>query len=158
MRRSALFFLVTGLFLVASAGAALGTTADLALRSATANFSTAASGQRIVFRAVAKNLGPGTSQLDVTFSNATNFLPRREICIVPPSEAGEINTPSADGPSCEFANVPENDRVVVKVPGHVSGEPGQDAAITFCTSNETGMDDGNPANDCKSATVLIGET
>ena len=64
MRRSGPFLVLAGLFVVALAGTALATTADLALRSATANVAAATSGERIVYRAVAKNLGPGTSQLE----------------------------------------------------------------------------------------------
>jgi hypothetical protein len=155
MHRSGLSLVVAGFIVLIAAPNALATTADVALVSASANVGSATSGSRVVFRAVAKNLGPGASQLDVSYLNATNFVPKREICIVPPPESGDINTPSPDTPSCEFANVPENDRVVVKVAGIVSGDPGGAASIVFCTSNETTEGDGNPDNDCKAAAVKI---
>jgi hypothetical protein len=156
MRRSGYSLLVAGLIVVMAAPGALATTAaDLVLTSASANVGSATSGTRVIFRASAKNLGPGTSQLDVTYLNAVNFAPKREVCIVPPSESGDINTPSPDTPSCEFANVPEGDRVGVKVAGVVSGDPGAAASIAFCTSNETSEGDGNPDNDCKAAVIKI---
>jgi hypothetical protein len=155
MRRSGLSLLVAGLIVVVAAPSALATTADLALTSASANVGSATSGTRVIFRASAKNLGPGTSQLDVSYLNAANFAPKREVCIVPPSESGDISTPSPDTPSCEFANVPEGDRVGVKVAGVVSGDPGGAASIVLCTSNETSEGDGNPDNDCKAAVIKI---
>lgn len=155
MRRSGLSLLVAGLIVVVAAPSALATTADLVLTSASANVGSATSGTRVIFRASAKNLGPGASQLDVSYLNAANFAPKREVCIVPPSESGDINTPSPDTPSCEFANVPEGDRVGVKVAGIVSGDPGGAASIVFCTSNETSEGDGNPDNDCKAAAIKI---
>jgi hypothetical protein len=155
MRRSGLSLLVTGFIVLAAAPDALAATADLALLRVSANVGSARSGTRVVFRAVAKNLGPGTSQLDVTYLNATNFTPKREVCVVPSSESGEINTPSPDTPACEFSNVPEGDRVAVKVAGVVSGDPGAAASIVFCTSNETAEGDGNPDNDCGAAALEI---
>ena len=128
---------------------------DLELTHTNAAVVSAAVGDRVVFRARGTNLGPVTSQLDVTYSDARHIAVKREVCLVPPLESGEVNAPSPDTPSCEFSAVPAGDYVVVKIVAVVTGVAGQRAGLTFCTSNETGFADPDPSNDCKSANIVI---
>lgn len=136
-------------------GQALATTADLKLTKIATSVATAEVGDRVVFRARAKNLGPGTSQLDVTYSAARHVDITREVCLVPASESDDIDPPSPDTPSCEFSDVPAGDVVIVKVVAAVTGTAGEQARLTFCTSNGTGSADPNPDNDCKTARIPI---
>ncbi len=136
-------------------GQAQATTADLKLTKITTSVATAEMGDRVVFRAHARNLGPGTSQLDVTYSNARHLDIKREVCLVPASESDDINAPSPDTPSCEFSDVPAGDFVIVKVVAVVTGTAGEQARLTVCTSNVTGSADPNPDNDCKTARIPI---
>jgi hypothetical protein len=109
----------------------------------------------VAFKAYARNLGPGTSDLFVTFSHARHLRVRREVCLVPASEAGDFAAPSPDTPSCEYTDVPQGDFVVVKVGTFIGGNPGSTASITFCTSNGTGFPDPDPSNDCATARIPI---
>jgi hypothetical protein len=136
-------------------GAALAATADLKLTKITTSVATAQAGDRVVFWAYARNRGPGTSQLDVTYSHPRHVDIKREVCLVPASESGDIIPPTADTPSCEFSDVPAGDFVIVKVIAFVTGTAGARARLTFCTSNETGLADPNPDNDCKTAGIPI---
>ena len=134
---------------------------DLVLTKITTSEATAAAGDRVVFRAFARNLGPGTSSVYVTYSNARHLAPTggrgefREVCVVPASESGDINEPSPDTPSCEFSSVPAGDFVIVKVVAVVTGTAGERARLTFCTSNGELDPDPNPANDCMTSRILI---
>ncbi|MEP6972806.1 MAG: hypothetical protein ABI869_01535 [Actinomycetota bacterium] len=136
-------------------GAAQAVTADLKLIKITTSAATAQAGDRVVFRAYARNRGPGPSQLDVTYSDAVDVDIKREVCVVPPSESGDIITPTADTPSCEFSDVPARDFVIVRIVAVVTGTAGGQAELTFCTSNETGLADPNPDNDCQTAGISI---
>lgn len=137
-------------------GAARATaTADLKLTKITTNLATAQAGDRVVFKAYARNVGPGASQLDVTYSNARHLDVKQEVCLVPASESGDIFPSSPDTPSCEFSDVPAGDFVIVKIVAIVTGTAGEQARLTFCTSNETGLADPDPDNDCKTARILI---
>lgn len=104
----------------------------------------------VVFKAYAKNLGSGTSDMTVTYSYTRHLSVRRETCIVPASETGDFADVSADTPSCEWTAVPAGDYAIVRVRGYVVGEPGQTVAITFCVT-----DDGNTTNNCKTARLTI---
>jgi hypothetical protein len=144
--------LIIGVCLVAAvalvAAPALAGSNDLQLVRVTTSTSSASDGSTVWFKAVAKNLGPGTADVDVAYSNEIRFTPTKEVCKVP---AGV--TP--DTPSCEWAAVPAGDKVVVKVIGTVSGAAGQYAKLTFCVTDETGTPDPNPSNDCATARILI---
>jgi hypothetical protein len=134
---------------------------DLVLTKITTSEATAAVGDRVVFRAFAKNLGPGTSHIYVTFSNPIHlakpggWFQFREVCVVPASESGDISEPSADTPSCEFYFVPGGDFVIVKIVAFVAGTTGERARLTFCTSNGQLDPDPDPANDCMTARIPI---
>jgi hypothetical protein len=133
---------------------------DLVLTKITTSEATAAAGDRVVFRSYATNRGPGTSNLYVMYSNARHLAGRhgadtkRELCVVPASESGDINEPSPDTPSCEFSDVPAGDYVVVKVVADVTGIAGERARLTFCTFNSIGPDR-HPANDCMTTHIPI---
>jgi hypothetical protein len=131
--------------------AAAGTAPDLAVTRVTTNVTTAQTGDRVVFKAYAVNLGPGSSELDVEFQGARHLTVVREECIVPRSETGDFSQPSPDTPGCEFSNVPELDYAIVKVVATVTGTAPQKAKLTFCTYN----DPVNPSNDCKIGRVQI---
>ena len=149
---------MAALVAVVSAGVMLGGAAsqaampDLKLTKITTSDATAEVGDRLVFRAYAKNLGPGTSELDVTYSDARNLNIRREVCVVPASESSDINEPSPDTPSCEFSTVPAGEFVIVKVVAVVTGAVGERVRLTFCT---TGAADPSPDNDCMTVRILI---
>lgn len=138
-------------------GNAYASTADLKLLRITTNVASAKVGDRVVFKAYGKNLGPGESQLDITFSSLTHLADEahglREFCLIPAWEGGGTFDP--DSPSCEFGPEPEGFVGIAKVVTYVMGTPGRYASIKFCTSNETGFADSNPTNDCRTGRVLI---
>jgi hypothetical protein len=109
----------------------------------------------VIFKAFARNLGPGTSDMFVTYTNARNLYVRRETCVVPASEAGDFSNVSPDTPSCEWSAVPEGDYAIVRVKAYAVGKPGQHVRITFCSSNGLGSDDADTTNDCKTAHLTI---
>ncbi len=109
----------------------------------------------VVFKAYARNNGPGTSDMYVTYENTRHLAIRRETCIVPKSESGDFGNVSADTPSCEWTSVPEGDYAIVRVKAIAVGQPGRVARITFCTSNGQGTDDADPSNDCRSRHLTI---
>jgi len=109
----------------------------------------------VIFRAFARNLGPGTSDMNVTYTNTRNLFVSTETCVVPASETGDFSNVSADTPSCEWSGVPEGDYAIVRVKGYAVGEPGQHVRITFCSSNGLGIDDADATNDCKTARLTI---
>ncbi|MDP9184714.1 MAG: hypothetical protein M3O29_03480 [Actinomycetota bacterium] len=109
----------------------------------------------VIFKAFARNLGPGTSDMFVTYSNTRHLFVRREKCVVPASEAGDFSNVSADTPTCEWLAVPEGDYAIVRVKGYAVGEPGRHVRITFCSSNGQGFDDGDPTNDCMTSRLTI---
>jgi hypothetical protein len=111
----------------------------------------------VIFKAFARNLGPGTSDMYVTYTNTRNLYVRRETCVVPASEAGDFSNVSPDTPSCEWSAVPEGDAAMVRVKAYAVGEPGQQVRITFCSSNGQGSDDGDTTNDCKTARLTISD-
>lgn len=108
----------------------------------------------VIFKAFARNKGPGTSNMTVSYSNTRHLHVRRETCIVPASETGDFSNVSADTPSCEWIDVPEGDYAIVRVKAYAVGEPGQRVRIMFCVSNTVG-DDADPTNDCKTARLTI---
>jgi hypothetical protein len=108
----------------------------------------------VTFRAFARNLGPGASDLNVTYSNARRLYIKSEVCIVPASESGDFDNVSPDTPSCEWTDVPEGDRAVVRVTAYAVGQPGQRVRITFCSSNG-GTGDADPSNDCQTRRLTI---
>ena len=109
----------------------------------------------VTFRAFAKNLGPGASDMFITYSDTRRLYVKSEVCIVPASESGDFNNVSADTPSCEWTAVPEGDYAIVRVKAYAVGQPGQHVRITFCSSNGQGTDDGDPSNDCQTARLTI---
>jgi hypothetical protein len=100
----------------------------------------------VIFRAFARNLGPGTSDMYVTYSKTRNLYVKRETC---------SNNVSPDTPSCEWTAVPQGDHRIVRVKGYAVGQPGQYVRITFCSSNGQGTDDGDPSNDCRTTRLTI---
>ncbi|MDP9331027.1 MAG: hypothetical protein M3P11_10360 [Actinomycetota bacterium] len=149
---------VLSLFVIASSIASLhvgvafaGAGPDLAVKRVTSNVASAQTGERVVFKAYAVNLGLGSSELDVQFQDARHLTVIREECIVPRSETGDFSQPSPDTPGCEFSSVPELDYAIVKVVATVTGSAPQKAKLTFCTYN----DPVNPGNDCKIGRVQI---
>jgi hypothetical protein len=144
--------LIIGICLVAAvafvAAPAIAGSNDLQLVRVTTSTSSAPSGSSVWFKAVAKNLGPGTADnVDVTYSNEIRFTATKEVCKFP--------AVSADTPSCEFGAIPAGNKVIVKVIGTVSGAAGQYAKLTFCVTDETGTPDPNTSNDCTTARILI---
>jgi len=111
--------------------------------------------ERVTFRALARNDGPGTSSMYVTYSNTRRLHIKSEACIIPASEVGDFGDVSADTPSCEWTDVPEGDYAIVRVRAVAVGEPGERVRITFCSSNGLGTDDGDPSNDCKTTRLTI---
>lgn len=111
----------------------------------TTNVNAAPSGTRVVFRARAENLGPGTADLWVDYENPLHLAGIRETCLVPASETGDFGNVSPDDPFCEWDFVPEGDYVFVKVEATLEGTPGEHAELTFCAFN------GN----CKTAKIVI---
>jgi hypothetical protein len=113
----------------------------------TTNVDSAPPGSSVVFRAYAKNLGPGTLDLWVNYEGLRNMDPDtvRETCIVPASETGDFGNVSPDDPFCEWDFVPEGDIGIVKVVAQLAGSPHQVASITFCAYG------GN----CKTARIRI---
>jgi hypothetical protein len=109
----------------------------------------------VTFRALAKNLGPGASDMSVTYSDTRRIYVKSEVCVVPASESGDFDNVSADTPSCEWTAVPEGDNAIVRVKAYAVGQPGQHVRITFCSSNGQGTDDGDPSNDCQTARLTI---
>ena len=109
----------------------------------------------VIFKAFARNLGPGTSNMYVTYTNTRNLYVRRETCVVSASEAGDFSNVSPDTHSCEWSTVPEGDYATVRVKAYAVGEPGQHVRITFCSSNGQGSDDGDTTNDCTTARLTI---
>jgi hypothetical protein len=109
----------------------------------------------VIFKAFARNLGPGTSDMFVTYSGTRRLYVQRETCVVPASEAGDFANVSADTPSCEWSGVAEGDYAVVRVKAYAVGQPGQHVRITFCSSNGQGFDDADPTNDCQTARLTI---
>lgn len=151
---------LTAVAIAAAAAVTLGrpvlaATADLKLTQIMANVASAAPGDRVVFKAYARNLGPGISNLFVTYLDAKHVDVRRELCVVPNSETGDFDPPSADTPSCEFSNVPEGDFVIVRVVTRIIGKDAEDAGLTFCTSNGAFEPDPNADNDCKTIRIPV---
>ena len=109
----------------------------------------------VIFKAFARNLGPGTSDMYVTYTGTRNLFVQHETCVVTASETGDFSSVSADTPSCEWSDVPEGDYAMVRVRGYAVGEPGQHVRITFCSSNGQSFDDGDPTNDCQTARLTI---
>ena len=109
----------------------------------------------VVFKAFARNLGPGTSDMFVSYSGTRNLFVRHETCVVPASETGDFSNVSADTPACEWSAVPEGDYAMVRVLGYAVGQPGQHVRITFCSSSGQSFDDGDPTNDCRTARLTI---
>jgi hypothetical protein len=107
----------------------------------------APTGSRVVFRALARNRGPGTLDMFVNYEpeSIRHLDPDRlvETCVVPASETGDFDNVSPDSPNCEWDSVPEGDRAIVKVVTWLDGSPGQIASITFCADN------------CKTARIRI---
>lgn len=159
MKRAALPLIVTLLTIVAAAPAHAGLAAnvDLAVLRVTTNVSSASVGQRLVFRAVAKNLGPDAvpdgDSFDVQYVDAVNIRVKAEHCIIP--GLGEVV--SADTPSCEFGVIPVGGKVIVKVVARVlTPTEGMAASLGFCTlSEDASTNDPNPSNNCMTASVPI---
>ena len=88
MKRASLSLIVTLLIIVATAPAHAGLAAnvDLAVLRVTTNISSANAGQRLVFRSVAKNLGPDAvpdgDSFDVQYVHAVNIQVKAEHCII----------------------------------------------------------------------------
>jgi len=159
MKRAALPLMVTLLTVVAAAPAhaGLATNVDLAVRRVTTNVSSANVGQRLVFRSVAKNLGPDAvpdgDSFDVQYVHAVNIEVKAEHCII----VGQGEVVSADTPSCEFGVLPAGGKVIVKVVATVrTPTEGTAASLRFCTFAENGSsNDPNPSNNCMTASVPI---
>jgi hypothetical protein len=109
----------------------------------------------VTFRAFARNLGPGSSDMYVTYSNTRRLYVKSEVCTIPASESGDFNNVSPDTPSCEWTDVPEGDYAIVRVLAYAVGRPGQHVRITFCSSNGQGTSDGDPDNDCQTRRLTI---
>lgn len=111
--------------------------------------------ETVIFRAYARNNGPGASDMYVMYTNTRHLAIVSEACIVPASESGDVGNVTPDTPSCEWTGVPEGDYAIVRVKAIVVGQPGRVARITFCSSNGQGTDDANPANDCRPRHLTI---
>jgi hypothetical protein len=105
----------------------------------------ASPGQLVTFTSYAANNGPSTSQLDATVEGKVNLAVKRQRC----------QFVSPDTPSCEFGGFAPGKTARMRVTAKVTGDPGDHAALTVCTSSEGDTADPNPSNDCTTTTVAI---
>lgn len=108
---------------------------------------TVSRGGTVTFTSYGLNLGPGTSQLDVTIVGSIGLNVTSQTC---PTEMG-------DTPSCEWADVRANATRKMVVRAQATGPVGSHGVLTVCTSNESNADDSNPQDDCSSTFVKITE-
>jgi uncharacterized repeat protein (TIGR01451 family) len=120
--------------------------ADIAIVSKTAEVRHAKVGQLVTFTIVATNNGPEVSQLDVIDQPLVGLRMVNEIC-----DRGI----SPDTPACEYSLVEPGDSVTTTVVAEVEQGVGDYATNTACVSNESGLPDPDPSNDCATATVRI---
>ena len=133
--------------LVAAAAAAQEpVNADIAIVSKTANVRHAKVGQFVTFTIVATNKGPEASQLDVIDQPLVGLQMVDEIC-----DRGI----SPDTPACEYSAVEPGDTVTTTVVDEVVAPVGKYATNTACVSNESGLPDPDPSNDCATTSVRI---
>jgi hypothetical protein len=127
---------------------------DLAVTDASANVVSASTGDRVVFRGVAKDLGPDPvtgDSLDIHFENEAHISIRDVSCRQP----GQGEIVSNDGNYCEFGEADVGERFVERVTATVTGDDGN-ARLTFCASTEVlPTTDPNPDNDCRTVKVPI---
>lgn len=127
---------------------------DLAVTHASANVVSASTGDRVVFRGVAKDLGPDPvtgDSLDIHFENEAHISIRDVSCRQP----GQGEIVSNDGNYCEFGEADVGERFVERVTATVTGDDGN-ARLTFCASTEVlPTTDPNPDNDCRTVKVPI---
>jgi hypothetical protein len=127
---------------------------DLAVTRATANVASASTGDKIVFRGVAQDLGPDPvtdDSLDIRFEGEVHISVGRVSCRQP--GVGEVV--SSDGNFCEFGSAAVGERFVQRVTATVTGDEGN-AKLTFCASTEVlPTTDPNPANDCRTVKLPI---
>ena len=140
--------------------------ADLAVRRITPTVTAAHPGDRVVFRVVGQDLGPSSvdSSIDVSYIAYGRPHPRPPVnlrVIEVDCFTQGFGTPpdvSSDGAVCEFGGVPAGTKVWVKVVAVVrlqANQPADRATIRFCASNETGVRDPNPSNDCRTTHIDI---
>lgn len=140
--------------------------ADLTVRRVTPSVTSAREGDRVVFRAVGQDLGPSAvdSSIDVAFVayGRPHPMPPRNLRILRVAcfthGFGTIPDVTSDGAVCEFGGVAAGARVWMKVVAVVQRRAaGQSdrATIRFCASNESGVRDPDPSNDCRRASVAI---
>lgn len=132
--------------MAATAAAQEPVNADIAIVSTTANVRHAKVGQLVTFTIVATNNGPEASQLDVFEQPLVGLHMVEETC-----DRGI----SADTPSCEYSQVQPGETVTTTVVAEVDGGVGRYAMNTACLSNESGLPDPDPSNDCATTTVRI---
>ena len=159
MKRAALPLMVTLLTVVAAAPAhaGLATNVDLAVRRVTTNVSSANVGQRLVFRSVARNLGPDAvpdgDSFDVRTSTPSTSRCRRSIA----SSSGRGRSCRRIHRRASSARFPPARKVIVKVVATVrTPTEGTAASLRFFTFAENGStNDPNPSNNCMTASVSI---
>jgi hypothetical protein len=140
--------------------------ADLAVRRLTPSVRAAHAGDRVVFRVVGQDLGPSAvdSSIDLAFvaydrprpEPPRNLQVMRVACFT--QGFGTPPDVSSDGAVCEFGGVPAGTKVWMKVVAVIrptAAGPTDRARIRFCASNESGVADPDPANDCRRAHVWI---
>src|SRR3954454_5495344 len=120
--------------------------ADIAIVSKTANARHAKVGQLVTFTILATNNGPEPSELDVYDQPLIGLHMVEETC-----DRGI----SADTPACEYSEVQPGESVTTTVVAEVDGGVGKYATNTACVSNESGLPDPDPSNDCATTTVRI---
>jgi uncharacterized repeat protein (TIGR01451 family) len=132
--------------LAATAAAQEPVNADIAIVSKTANARHAKVGQLVTFTILATNNGPEPSQLDVFDQPLIGLHMVEETC-----DRGI----SPDTPACEYSQVQPGESVTTTVVAEVDGGVGKYATNTACVSNESGLPDPDPSNDCATTTVRI---
>jgi Domain of unknown function DUF11 len=137
--------------MAASPAAAGALVTDVAVTRATANVASASTGDKIVFRGFAKDLGPDpvTDSLDIHFEGKAHISIGHVSCRQP----GQGEVVSNDGNYCEFGPAAVGERFVERVRATVTSDEGN-AKLTFCASTESATPtDPNPANDCQTVKV-----
>ena len=120
--------------------------ADIAIVSKTVNVRHAKVGELVTFTIVATNNGPEASQLDVIDQPLVGLHMVEETC-----DRGI----SPDTPACEYSQVQPGETVTTTVVAEVDGGVGKYATNTACVSNESGLPDPDPSNDCVTTTLRI---
>jgi hypothetical protein len=166
MRRIAVVTLMLSSLAIVPTAHADDAHADLTVRRVTPSVRSAHEGDRVVFRAVGQDLGPSSvdSSIDIAFvaygrphpTPPRNLRVLRVLCFT--HGFGTPPDVSSDGAVCEFGGVPAQTKVWMKVVAVIApsaAEPSDRATIRFCASNESGVRDPEPSNDCRRAHVRI---